>query len=344
MVAGAKLFAVLLAMAALPALTLGQINVRSKAEPAKPAAADDKKAAEAQSLLEQIQREIQENSIRLKVIDAKIEPTKVPAGSADEKLIKEIEARIAELNRQLQESKARKQAAEAAPTAQPPAKARVWTFELDGKKADVKPAEPKTAPRLEFKISPESAWRELLGGPLHFEVGGQAEQPKYKVIGPDGKEIKGAKVVPIAPASPPAAETKPANPAQPPLVEARKKLEQMLLLVKEPKPADAKKPEPKKTGVFVLDAVFDLEMAAPANNVIPLSRATYNLPKDKAEALAAFLKANVKTSVLELKVDNNSLTITTAPEAQVAIGNFVKLLQGPTRTLRLQLLGAPDKK
>ncbi len=73
-------------------------------------------------------------------------------------------------------------------------------------------------------------------------------------------------------------------------------------------------------------------------NIISLSRATYNLSKEKAEALAAFLKANVKTAVLEFKFESNGLTITTAPEAQVVIGNFVKLMKGPPETgLRFEL-------
>jgi beta-lactamase regulating signal transducer with metallopeptidase domain len=59
-----------------------------------------------------------------------------------------------------------------------------------------------------------------------------------------------------------------------------------------------------------------------------LSRATYRLPRDKAEALSAFLKDNVKAPVLETNVDGDSLTVTTTPEVQATIGAFVALVHG----------------
>jgi beta-lactamase regulating signal transducer with metallopeptidase domain len=62
-------------------------------------------------------------------------------------------------------------------------------------------------------------------------------------------------------------------------------------------------------------------------SVITLSRATYKLPKAKAEALAKFLEQNAKVQVLEVKVEGDSLIITTTPEAQQAIRQFVSLLQ-----------------
>jgi beta-lactamase regulating signal transducer with metallopeptidase domain len=63
-------------------------------------------------------------------------------------------------------------------------------------------------------------------------------------------------------------------------------------------------------------------------HTITLSRATYKLPKAKAEALAKFLEQNAKVQVLEIKVEGDSLIITTTPEAQKAIHQFVSLLQG----------------
>src|SRR5947207_294959 len=118
--AGFKLFAVLLAMAALPALTLGQI---------KPGATEDKKAAERQGLLEQLQKEIQENAARLKAIDTKVEKKWIEVTSPDDKLIRDIEARLAELNKQLEAARTRKPAEPAAP------KIQFWTVKPDGKKA-----------------------------------------------------------------------------------------------------------------------------------------------------------------------------------------------------------------
>lgn len=53
------------------------------------------------------------------------------------------------------------------------------------------------------------------------------------------------------------------------------------------------------------------------------------LSKEKAETLAAFLKANVKAPVLELQVLNEGLVVTTTPEVQSAIGNLVNLMKSP---------------
>ena len=73
--------------------------------------------------------------------------------------------------------------------------------------------------------------------------------------------------------------------------------------------------------------------AVPAESgaeVTTLTRATYKLKPTTAEALASFLKENVKTAILETKSEGESLVITTTPEAQKAIGQFIHLLQGPT--------------
>src|SRR5262249_21674785 len=61
---------------------------------------------------------------------------------------------------------------------------------------------------------------------------------------------------------------------------------------------------------------------------VTLSRATYKLPKDKAEALSAFLREHVKASVVETKVEGENFIVTTTPEAQHVIGQFVALIEG----------------
>jgi beta-lactamase regulating signal transducer with metallopeptidase domain len=61
--------------------------------------------------------------------------------------------------------------------------------------------------------------------------------------------------------------------------------------------------------------------------VITLSRATYKLPKDKADALAAFLP-HIKTTVLESKVEGEGIVVTTTPEVQHTIGHLVSLMLG----------------
>jgi hypothetical protein len=71
---------------------------------------------------------------------------------------------------------------------------------------------------------------------------------------------------------------------------------------------------------------------------IALSRATYKLSKEKAEALMAFLNANTKPAVLEFKVEEKGLTITTTPEFQTAIAGIAKLMRGePELHFKLRL-------
>jgi beta-lactamase regulating signal transducer with metallopeptidase domain len=69
-------------------------------------------------------------------------------------------------------------------------------------------------------------------------------------------------------------------------------------------------------------------VAAPPDEVITLTRVSYKLKAQTAEALAGFLKDNVKTSILETKAEGETLTVTTTPEAQEAIGQFIALIQG----------------
>jgi hypothetical protein len=61
---------------------------------------------------------------------------------------------------------------------------------------------------------------------------------------------------------------------------------------------------------------------------IHLTRATYKLPRARAEALAAFLKENVKTPVVETKVEGDTLVVTASPGAQQTIHHLIDLMQG----------------
>ena len=58
----------------------------------------------------------------------------------------------------------------------------------------------------------------------------------------------------------------------------------------------------------------------------------YKLPADKAEALSGFLKQHIKAKVLETQVDGDTITITTTPEVQRTIGQFVALVRGKSET------------
>jgi beta-lactamase regulating signal transducer with metallopeptidase domain len=63
---------------------------------------------------------------------------------------------------------------------------------------------------------------------------------------------------------------------------------------------------------------------------VTLTRATYKMPKEKAEALAKFLSDQVKGQVLETKVDGDGIVVTTTPGNQRTIHEFINLVQGKT--------------
>jgi beta-lactamase regulating signal transducer with metallopeptidase domain len=100
------------------------------------------------------------------------------------------------------------------------------------------------------------------------------------------------------------------------------------------KPATATRPNVENRywqAVEVQPSQFDVtytNLVAPSNeNAITLTRASYKLPKEKADALAAFLK-HIRASVLETKVEDESLTVTTTPDVQQTIAHLVGLLTG----------------
>jgi hypothetical protein len=63
-------------------------------------------------------------------------------------------------------------------------------------------------------------------------------------------------------------------------------------------------------------------------NEVTLIRATYKLKQSQAEALGKFLSENVKTSVMETKVDGESVTVTTTPDALQVVTQLIALMQG----------------
>jgi beta-lactamase regulating signal transducer with metallopeptidase domain len=101
-------------------------------------------------------------------------------------------------------------------------------------------------------------------------------------------------------------------------------------------------PQESMLHFFLTAAAPQLDAPRPANpptvtvrtdqssaEVITLTRVSYKLTPATAEALSTFLKDNVKTAILETKSEGESLVVTTTPDAQKAIGQFVHLLQGP---------------
>jgi len=76
---------------------------------------------------------------------------------------------------------------------------------------------------------------------------------------------------------------------------------------------------------------FANEVTAPAAPTeVTLSRTTYKMPAEKAEALGKFLQQHVKGVVMEVKVEGENLTITTTPEVQQGIRQFIALTEGKT--------------
>jgi beta-lactamase regulating signal transducer with metallopeptidase domain len=85
--------------------------------------------------------------------------------------------------------------------------------------------------------------------------------------------------------------------------------------------------------VRVWDAALGelVKTAGPATaKEVTLTRTTYKLPAAKAEALGKFLQQHVKASVMETKVEVESLIVTTTPEVQRGIGQFISLIEGKT--------------
>jgi hypothetical protein len=64
---------------------------------------------------------------------------------------------------------------------------------------------------------------------------------------------------------------------------------------------------------------------------ITLTRATYELPGDKAKALSDLLQG-YKGPEVTLKIEGDKVTVTTSPEAQHVIGQFIRFLQGKPAT------------
>jgi beta-lactamase regulating signal transducer with metallopeptidase domain len=347
--AGAKLFVVLLLMAALPAWTLGQ----SKPEP-KPDGKIEIKSIDVKDL----------NVIRF--VDSGAVENLVAFGETDsDQKVREIEAKIAELMKQLEAVKARKS---------PPqpnqglkflfdktadGKARILTIDgATGKIMESRRVETKAAPAPDMKPALADSLKAILGdktidGKLRIlildgqsgriieshDVGpqtapipggkptvgigvirslGNPPHSKYKVIGPDGKEIKDAKVIVVEPQPAP---TQPGGKIQGQPGAIRWRLES-------PEKAEpiGIKVETVPGNVYWRNIGVPSGDKATSGKVINLSRATYALPKEKASALAAFLKENVKASVMEIKIDESGLTVTTTPDAQTSITGIVKLI------------------
>jgi beta-lactamase regulating signal transducer with metallopeptidase domain len=342
--AGARLCVALLMLAALPAWTFGQAQVAPAPErPVNIRALDlknlkaltdkiaDVDLKDLKALTERIvEVEVKDlKALTDKIVDVDIQFTGADADVA--KKVKDLEARIAELQKQLKALKSRRVAAEPTKTV------AVWQLSGggDGRRVIVITFDPATGKLLEWKTeTPKKPAKAAgVGQPLRIELQGldgllkqqlrlelpakpmTPKQPQYKVIGPDGKEIKGAKVIIIeSKTAPPPTDGKKA--AAQKLESARLRLDSILRAVQD-----------KQDNLQLWKKQVRLDPApVQAGKAVNLSRATYPMPRQRAEALAAFLKDNIKASVLEVKVDDKGLTVTTTPETQAAVAGIAQLL------------------
>jgi beta-lactamase regulating signal transducer with metallopeptidase domain len=60
---------------------------------------------------------------------------------------------------------------------------------------------------------------------------------------------------------------------------------------------------------------------------VALTRTMYRLPATKAEALGKFLQQHIKADVMETKIEGDKLTVTTTPEVQRSIRQFIALME-----------------
>ncbi|HEY7152915.1 MAG TPA: hypothetical protein VH575_03050, partial [Gemmataceae bacterium] len=94
--------------------------------------------------------------------------------------------------------------------------------------------------------------------------------------------------------------------------------------------------KPSKTTTKSVTAVWDfgtkegrLEILVPtAPREVTLNRTTYKLPAEKAESLGKFLQQHVKGVIMEVKVEGENLIVTTPPQVQQGIHQFIALTEG----------------
>jgi hypothetical protein len=94
------------------------------------------------------------------------------------------------------------------------------------------------------------------------------------------------------------------------------------------------------SGNWALNEVIDSTQGKP----VSLSRAIYKMPHAKAESLALFLRDQLKDLSLETKVEDDSIVITTRPEIQKTISQFIGLVLGKSFVFELKDSNKPAQK
>jgi beta-lactamase regulating signal transducer with metallopeptidase domain len=228
---------------------------------------------------------------------------------SDRKL-QELEKKLEAMLKELRELRAAKP--NAPPTVQPPAANRTTaSYQLRRAGSAGQPAEAKVIAgeadlaaaikQLEEAIAKNPALKEPLQKAIDALRSVEKNVPTWRKLG-EQVQIQGRLV-------PPQATTnleKPKTPAASPPVVAPARSERRIINLRE-----------------------TAETSGTPATTITLSRTTYKMEnKAKADALATFIKEHIKAAVLEVKTEGESLTITTTPETQKAIGQLISLTGG----------------
>jgi beta-lactamase regulating signal transducer with metallopeptidase domain len=263
-----------------------------------------------------------------------------PADLDREKKLKDLEAKIADLTKELNALRAGK------PGAVEKKIIRTVEFKPDGVKGDVHYKVTPGSPQQLRVIIIDAATGKIIaehrgaspGEPIKMELkDGELNLDALKQIG-DPKVVEHLKRLAIDLKA--AKEAKAAAADKVKIVEeAKAAAADKVKIAEEAARADALKAAAIRVEggkVLMSDGTVRLwdgagKIATTGGDVL-LSRTTYKLPKEKADALAAFIKQHVQAQVLEIKTDGDSLTVTTTPELQRAIRMLVGLMQGKSPT------------
>jgi beta-lactamase regulating signal transducer with metallopeptidase domain len=96
--------------------------------------------------------------------------------------------------------------------------------------------------------------------------------------------------------------------------------------------------------VYLWNNGWTAEANKGADQPIILSRATYKMPRVKAEALASFLRDQLKEQSLETLVKDDAIVITALPEVQKTISQFIGLVQGKTFAFEMKAEDKPAQR
>ena len=348
----AKLFVVLFGLASIPALTLGQA----------PAPVETVAMVDFTEL---------DDELRVIFADLDLQDGDLKASSDDESQL--IQLRLATLQRRYETLvKSREQNREAVKKDEAVLFEKLAEARRSAQRHQelVQAAENQGRARADYVKSRLEAARTNPVGPPGASATYVAGSNGVKVIGPDGKEMTGVIVTidgamqshiyrpvtvptpssPVDPAKsvPPGRATEQygyANPVVPPRASQPVKPDMAAC-------ANCHRHSPKIDNNAKCSFVPGeaLRSANTSSSTLPtmLSRATYQLPKGQAARVASLLNG-MKNKAIEALAEGDHLIVTTTPDAQQVIGNFVRLMGDPAafkalkfgRDAETQLMAVP---